>query len=232
MKLRGTLGGFGLLLESSDTPESLLADLHSKAEFLKNSISIEFTDTVDGALFAAAIHQIQESGGTVKSVRGHSTRIDRTFEVGQPILPKLEETSNPPGTNTSTSSVSNSAQISSVPSSESVLIRHSLRAGTRAEYSGSVVVLGDVNSGVELIAQGDIIVLGTLRGVVHAGAGGNLEAVVVGYPIASPIIRIGGVVANDPEASGFNSMRTHAGEGQIARVDGERIMIVKYTSSR
>ena len=88
MKLRGTLGGFGLLLESSDTPESLLADLNSKAEFLRNSISIEFTDTVDGALFAAALHQIQNSGGSVKSVRGHSTRIDRAFEVGQPILPK------------------------------------------------------------------------------------------------------------------------------------------------
>jgi septum site-determining protein MinC len=237
MKLRGTLGGFGLLLESSDTPESLLADLNSKAEFLRNSISIEFTDTVDGALFAAALHQIQASGGTVKSVRGHSTRVDRTAEVGQPILPKLEEASNPSGKhvsgrNTSGSSAYSSVQTLNIPSSDSVLIRHSLRAGTRAEYSGSVVVLGDVNSGVELIAQGDIVVLGALRGVVHAGAGGNMAAVVVGYPIASPIIRIGSVVANDPEASGFNSMRTHAGEGQIARVDGERILIVKYTSSR
>jgi len=228
MKLRGTLGGFGLLLESSDTPESLLDDLSSKAEFLHNSISIEFTDTVDGALFAAAIHRIQQAGGTVKSVRGHSTRIDRTAEVGQPILPKNGVSEDPSSAVTSVQTF----PAPSVPSSNAELIRHSLRAGTRAEYSGSVIVLGDVNSGVELIAQGDIVVLGALRGVVHAGAGGDLEAVVVGYPIASPIIRIGSVVANDPEASGFNSMRTHAGEGQIARVDGERIVIVKYTSSR
>ncbi len=229
--MRGTLGGFGLLLESSDTPESLLADLSSKAEFLHNSISIEFTDTVDGALFAAAIHRVQQAGGTVRSVRGHSTRVDRTAEVGQPILPKNGALDEPSSAFTSVQTLS----VQNVPSSNTSnaeLIRHSLRAGTRAEYSGSVIVLGDVNSGVELIAQGDIVVLGALRGVVHAGAGGDLEAVVVGYPIASPIIRIGSVVANDPEASGFNSMRTHAGEGQIARVDGERIVIVKYTSSR
>lgn len=233
MKLRGTLGGFGLLLESSDTPESLLADLSSKAEFLHNSISIEFTDTVDGALFAAALHRIGQAGGTVKTVRGHSTRTDRTAEVGQPILPKNGALDDP-----SSAFASLQVAVSSIPSSNTnnaELIRHSLRAGTRAEYSGSVIVLGDVNSGVELIAQGDIVVLGALRGVVHAGAGGDSGdsgAVVVGYPIASPIIRIGSVVANDPEASGFNSMRTHAGEGQIARVDGERIVIVKYTSSR
>ena len=234
MKLRGTLGGFGLLLESSDTPESLLADLSSKAEFLHNSISIEFTDTVDGALFAAAIHRVQQAGGTVRSVRGHSTRVDRTAEVGQPILPKNGALDEPSSAFTSVQTLS----VQNVPSSNTSnaeLIRHSLRAGTRAEYRGSVIVLGDVNSGVELIAQGDIVVLGALRGVVHAGAGGDSGdsgAVVVGYPIASPIIRIGSVVANDPEASGFNSMRTHAGEGQIARVDGERIVIVKYTSSR
>jgi len=229
MKLRGTLGGFGLLLESSDTPESLLADLSSKAEFLHNAISIEFTDTVDGALFAAALHRIAQAGGTVRSVRGHSTRVDRTPEVGQPILPKNGAPDDP---SSASSSVQAAVNVSSSNTSNAELIRHSLRAGTRAEYSGSVIVLGDVNSGVELIAQGDIVVLGALRGVVHAGAGGDPEAVVVGYPIASPIIRIGSVVANDPEASGFNSMRTHAGEGQIARVDGERIMIVKYSGGR
>jgi len=199
---------------------------------LHNPISIEFTDTVDGALFAAALHRIGQAGGTVKTVRGHSTRTDRTAEVGQPILPKNGAPDDPSSALTSVQAVA-SVPLSSTSNAE--LIRHSLRAGTRAEYSGSVIVLGDVNSGVELIAQGDIVVLGALRGVVHAGAGGesgDSGAVVVGYPIASPIIRIGSVVANDPEASGFNSMRTHAGEGQIARVDGERIVIVKYTSSR
>ena len=55
-------------------------------------------------------------------------------------------------------------------------IRSTVRGGTRVEYDGSIVVIGDVNPGREIVASGNVIVLGTLRGMVHAGAGGNRDA--------------------------------------------------------
>lgn len=106
------------------------------------------------------------------------------------------------------------------------IVRQSLRSGTRFECKGSVVVLGDVHSGAEILAGGDVIVWGALRGVVHAGGYGNLDAVVVGCPIVSPIIKIADVVANDPEREGLNSMKLHADtEAQMARLSNGQIVI-------
>ena len=44
-----------------------------------------------------------------------------------------------------------------------------LRSGTRIEYHGHVIVMGDVNPGAEIIAEGSVMVWGRLRGSVHAG---------------------------------------------------------------
>ncbi len=49
-------------------------------------------------------------------------------------------------------------------------VQKTLRSGTRIEYAGHVVVMGDVNPGAEIVAGGNILVWGRLRGSVHAGA--------------------------------------------------------------
>jgi septum site-determining protein MinC len=54
-----------------------------------------------------------------------------------------------------------------------LFINKTLRSGTRIEFPGHVVVLGDVNPGAEIVADGNIIVWGRLRGAVHAGAKGD-----------------------------------------------------------
>ena len=54
-----------------------------------------------------------------------------------------------------------------------LFINKTLRSGTRIEFPGHVVVLGDVNPGAEIIAEGNIIVWGKLRGAVHAGSKGD-----------------------------------------------------------
>src|SRR5512143_2309561 len=61
-----------------------------------------------------------------------------------------------------------------------LFLSKTLRSGTRVEFKGHVVVLGDVNPGAEVIADGNVIVWGRVRGTVHAGASGNHRAVVCG----------------------------------------------------
>src|SRR5690349_13878069 len=59
-----------------------------------------------------------------------------------------------------------------------VMLKRTLRSGRTVNSAGHVVVLGDVNPGAKIIAAGDIIIWGRLRGIVHAGADGDEEAVV------------------------------------------------------
>lgn len=74
------------------------------------------------------------------------------------------------------------------------IVDGSLRSGKRIEFDGSVVVLGDVNSGAEIIAREHIIVMGVLRGLAHAGAKGNREAMIVANDIDAVQLRIADIV--------------------------------------
>ena len=86
------------------------------------------------------------------------------------------------------------AFVEEIKSSETKFHRGSLRSGMKLEYEGSIVVLGDVNAGAEVIAGENIVVLGILRGVAHAGAKGNVEAMIAAAQIESPQIRIANIV--------------------------------------
>jgi septum site-determining protein MinC len=73
-------------------------------------------------------------------------------------------------------------------------VRTSLRSGQVEEYSGSIVIIGDVNAGGEVIAGGNIAIIGALRGLAHAGAGGNTKALITANSIDSTQIRIANLV--------------------------------------
>ncbi len=81
-----------------------------------------------------------------------------------------------------------------------VLLRRTLRNGRTVHSEGHVVVLGDVNAGAVIVAEGDVIVWGRLRGVVHAGAGGDESAVVCALHLAPTQLRIAGYISISPEA--------------------------------
>ena len=83
-----------------------------------------------------------------------------------------------------------------------LLIRRTLRSGYRLQYSGHVVVIGDVNPGAEIIAGGNVLVWGRLRGVVHAGAEGNDQAVVCALDLSPTQLRIAGQIATTPQRRG------------------------------
>lgn len=78
--------------------------------------------------------------------------------------------------------------------SETKFHRGSLRSGQKLESEGSLVIIGDVNSGAEVMASDNIIVLGALRGLAHAGAKGNKQAIIAAGLVDTVQIRIANIV--------------------------------------
>lgn len=78
--------------------------------------------------------------------------------------------------------------------SETKFHKGSLRSGQKMEVEGSIVIIGDVNSGAEIMASDNIVVLGTLRGLAHAGAKGNKQAIIAAGVFDSVQVRIANIV--------------------------------------
>lgn len=81
-----------------------------------------------------------------------------------------------------------------IATSETKFHKGSLRSGQRIEFEGSFVIIGDVNPGAEVIAGENIVVLGALRGLAHAGAKGNRDAIIEAAEIEATQLRIADVV--------------------------------------
>ena len=77
--------------------------------------------------------------------------------------------------------------------------RGTLRSGDHLEVDGSLLVLGDVNPGARVSAAGDVRIWGRLRGVAHAGSGGNQQARIVALQLRPLQLRIAGAVARGPD---------------------------------
>ena len=100
-----------------------------------------------------------------------------------------------------------------------VLVRRTLRSGQTVRHTGHVVVIGDVNPGAEIIAGGDVVVWGRLRGTVHAGAGGDDDAVVCALVLAPTQLRIGSHIARSPGGGPGRRILP-----EVASVQGDQIV--------
>jgi septum site-determining protein MinC len=82
-------------------------------------------------------------------------------------------------------------QFTDVISDDTALfINKTLRSGTRVEYPGHIVIMGDVNPGAEIVAEGNVIVWGRVRGMIHAGAKGNRSAFICALDLSANQLRI------------------------------------------
>ena len=98
-----------------------------------------------------------------------------------------------------------------VATSETKFHKGSLRSGQRLEFEGSIVIIGDVNAGAEVVASENIVILGTLRGLAHAGAKGNKDAVIEASEIDAVQIRIADIVKEiDKDDSEIKKIKTSA----------------------
>ena len=94
--------------------------------------------------------------------------------------------------------------------SETKFHRGSLRSGQKLEFEGSLVIIGDVNGGAEILASDNIIVLGILRGMAHAGAKGNKDAIIAASAIESPQIRISNIIKEIEKEEKNDKAKTYA----------------------
>ena len=65
-----------------------------------------------------------------------------------------------------------------------------LRSGDVLESESSIVIIGDVEKGARGAAKGNVIILGSLKGTVHAGVAGNINAVIVAFEMAPDQVKI------------------------------------------
>lgn len=91
------------------------------------------------------------------------------------------------------------AQASPQSAGGAMWVERTLRSGTRIEFDGHVVVMGDVNPGAEIVAAGDILVWGRLRGSVHAGASSNPGASVSALEMKPTRVQIASEIGNLPK---------------------------------
>ena len=80
-----------------------------------------------------------------------------------------------------------------------ILIQRTLRSGQSIHFNGNIVVVGDVNPGAEITAAGNVVVIGALRGVVHAGADGDENAVIMAFCLQPTQLRIANYITRPPD---------------------------------
>ncbi len=80
-----------------------------------------------------------------------------------------------------------------------LILKETLRSGRSIYHDGHIIIIGDVNPGAEVIAGGDVIVWGRLRGLVHAGALGDLSAVICALHLSPTQLRIADQIAVPPD---------------------------------
>jgi septum site-determining protein MinC len=103
-----------------------------------------------------------------------------------------------------------------------VIVRTTCRSGVRVVSPSDCVVLGDVNPGAEIVAEGDIIVFGVLRGLAHAGAGGDASARIWALSIEPNQLRIANFVAVPPR----DSLKTSPKRFEVAEIQEDAIAVI------
>lgn len=106
--------------------------------------------------------------------------------------------------------------------------RGTVRSGQLINFDGNLVVIGDVNPGAEIVATGNVIVMGSLRGIVHAGANGNKEAIVVALNLQPTQLRIADVITRSPDE------KDNGGQfvPELAYIKDDIVYIERYLPAR
>ena len=94
--------------------------------------------------------------------------------------------------------------------SETKFHRGAVRSGQKLEFEGRIVIMGDVNDGAEVIAGDNIVILGALRGLAHAGAKGNVNAIIAASSIDAPQLRIANIIKEREKEEIQEDKKTYA----------------------
>ena len=219
--IKGTSDGLVITLGEGPLPavlEEMEARLASKASFFvggrvalrvgDRALSVEQLESIGSKMEAAGV--------TLWAVESeHPTTHTAAKEMGLEIhmQPATQQVSQP---------------TQQIPREEipGIVVRRTLRSGQAMRHAGHVILIGDVNPGAEIVAGGDVVVWGKLRGIVHAGAMGDDEALVCALEMAPSQIRIGSHVARSPERGRRPKF------AEIASVQQDGIVVERWNKKR
>jgi septum site-determining protein MinC len=106
-------------------------------------------------------------------------------------------------------------------------LRQHLRSGQTVSHKGHLVIIGDVNPGAEVMAEGDVTVWGALRGIAHAGIGGNVDAEIRALKLQPIQIRIAHAIARSPDKPRYKFSRFADCGPETAKIIDGKIKIAK-----
>lgn len=197
VQIKGIREGLLVTLGEGDWPEinhALMEEIENQADFLAGAKLI--LDVENHILNAATLGKLRDTlsgkGLSLWAVLSNSPTTEQTAQTlglaTRIHQPHPDEEKRPTDT--------------PISGDEALLIRRTLRSGHRVEHHGHMTVIGDVNPGAEIIARGDIVVWGCLRGMAHAGAEGDEDAVVCALDLSPTQLRIAGQIAVPPDERG------------------------------
>ena len=197
VKLKGSRVGLQLIFKPDVDFEEIRDDIRRKLEegsrFFRRGTVIQI---------APGILSEENEGVLRKLFHQHGVLFRVEEPVEAPPRPS-RETPKETGSPSSAEKREAAAEIpKAVPVAEEpqmLVVNRTVRGGQEIKTQGSVMICGNVNPGAQIIAGGSIDVRGTCKGMVHAGAYGDVSAVVVADRLMPTQIRIADRIAQSPE---------------------------------
>lgn len=203
--------------EWDDISEDLNKELDQQADFLSGAKLI--LDVENHALSAASMGKlrddISEKGLTLWAILSHSSITEKNAQA-LGLATRVHQSS---------PDEEKGDQGVDLNEDEGILVRKTLRSGSSIQYPGHVTVIGDVNPGAEIIAGGDIVVWGRLKGMAHAGAEGDINAVVCALYLSPTQLRIADLISVTPQDDDER-------RPEIALVRDHKVVAEPWISSR
>jgi septum site-determining protein MinC len=173
---------------AATTGAAAVVEQRAAAPVERETIPVEVDGTITGALPEAPV-QLEIPGTASRLLSAGESTAD--VENGTEITGEAPT----PGD----SAAKKEAEPAKPSAPHVMFLRQTLRSGQAISHKGHLVIIGDVNAGAEVIAEGDITVWGALRGVAHAGVGGNLQAEIRALRFDPIQLRIANAIARSPD---------------------------------
>ncbi len=119
--------------------------------------------------------------------------------------------------------------LSALAIKECLFVSKNVRAGTRIESDGHIIIFGNVHAGSEIIAAGNVFVWGVLRGIVHAGYKGAKDASIAALLLNPTQLRIAETVAINPQ---HTTRETQELCPEHATIEGEDITVKPWSQKK
>jgi septum site-determining protein MinC len=216
ISFKGTVNGLTIILREEDEFEAIINQLEDKVKsagkFFKGAtLSVlyrgkELTKTEEDKIYDLLS---QKSGANILSLNKETVESNSETNIQnvQYQPPKLKM---------------NDHFFKGIDQGPTKFHRGTVRSGQLVSYAGNLVIVGDVNPGGEVVANGNVVVLGALKGMVHAGADGNRDAIVIALNLQPMQLRIADVITRSPDGDDGST----AINPEVASVKDDRVIIV------